>query len=88
MAKARCEWDALKFDPSTQKLHEFLDVLQKTAKEAFGSEAAVHRKGYIRQNARPCQEISKPRIPRRQTLQRHRTPPGKGNASQWEHQTR
>ena len=39
MAKARCEGDALKFDPSTQKLHEFLDVLQKTAKEAFGSEA-------------------------------------------------
>ena len=39
MAKARCERDALKFDPSTQKLHEFLDVLQKTAKEAFGSEA-------------------------------------------------
>ena len=32
MAKARCEWDALKFDPSIQKLHEFLDVLQKTAK--------------------------------------------------------
>ena len=39
MAKARCEWNALKFDPSTQKLHEFLDILQKTAKEAFGSEA-------------------------------------------------
>ena len=39
MAKARCERDALKFDPSTQKLHEFLDVLQKTAKEAFGTEA-------------------------------------------------
>ena len=39
MAKARCEWDSLKFDPATQKLHEFLDVLQKTAKEAFGSEA-------------------------------------------------
>ena len=39
MAKARCEWDALKFDPSTQKLHEFLDVLQRTAKEAFGTEA-------------------------------------------------
>ena len=39
MAKARCEWDALKFDPSSQKLHEFLDILQKTAKEAFGSEA-------------------------------------------------
>ena len=39
MAKARCEWDALKFDPSTQKLHEFLDVLQKTAKKAFGTEA-------------------------------------------------
>ena len=39
MAKARCEWDALKFDPSTQKLHELLDVLQRTAKEAFGTEA-------------------------------------------------
>ena len=39
MAKARWEWDALKFDPSNQKLHEYLDVLQKTAKEAFGSEA-------------------------------------------------
>ena len=39
IAKARCEWDALRFDPSTQKLHEFLDILQKTAKEAFGAEA-------------------------------------------------
>ena len=38
MAKARCEWDALRFDPSTQKLHEFLDTLQN-AKDAFGSEA-------------------------------------------------
>ena len=26
IAKAGCEWDALIFDPSTQKLHEFLDV--------------------------------------------------------------
>ena len=39
MAKTRCEWDSLKFDPATQKLHEFLDVLQKTAKEAFVLEA-------------------------------------------------
>ena len=38
-AKARCEWDALTFDPTKQKLHEILDILQKTAKEAFGSEA-------------------------------------------------
>ena len=38
-AKARCEWDALHFDPTKQKLHEFLDALQKPAKEAFGSEA-------------------------------------------------
>ena len=38
-AKARCEWDALHFDPTKQKFHEFLDALQKTAKEAFGSEA-------------------------------------------------
>ena len=38
-AKARCEWDSLHFDPTKQKLPEFLDTLQKTAKEAFGSEA-------------------------------------------------
>ena len=38
-AKARCEWDALYFDPTKQKLHEFLDMLQKTAKEAFGPDA-------------------------------------------------
>ena len=38
MAKASCEWDALKFDLSTQKLYEFLDVLQKTVKEAFRAE--------------------------------------------------
>ena len=37
--KARFEWDALHFDSTNQKLHEFLDVLQKTAEEAFGSEA-------------------------------------------------
>ena len=39
MAKARCEWDELKFNLLTQKLHQFLDVLQKTAKEAFRSDA-------------------------------------------------
>ena len=33
--KARCEWDALRFDPSTQKL------IQTTAAEAFGSEAQL-----------------------------------------------
>ena len=38
-AKASCEWDALHFDPTKQKLHELLDILQKTANEAFGSEA-------------------------------------------------
>ena len=39
MARERCEWDALKFDPTTQKFHEFLDILQKTTKEVFESEA-------------------------------------------------
>ena len=38
-AKARCEWDALHFDPTKQKLYEFLDIFQKTAKKAFGPEA-------------------------------------------------
>ena len=36
---ARCEWDALHLDPTKHKLHEFLDILQKTAKEAYSSEA-------------------------------------------------
>ena len=39
MAKTRCECDALKFDTSAQKLHEFLDVLQITANEVFEAEA-------------------------------------------------
>ena len=39
IVKARCEWDALKFDRSTQKFYEFRDTLQKTPKEAFGAEA-------------------------------------------------
>ena len=38
-AKARFEWVALHFDPHQAKLHELLDILQKTAIEAFGSEA-------------------------------------------------
>ena len=38
-AKARCELDALHFDPTKQKLHEFFDTLPKTAKKAFGCEA-------------------------------------------------
>ena len=60
MAKARCKWDALKFDPSNQKLHEFLDVLQKTAKKAFGSEAQQFiDKGDLCKNARPCKENTK-----------------------------
>ena len=40
-AKARCDWDALHFDPTKQKLHDFLDVLQRTAKETFGPEAQI-----------------------------------------------
>ena len=39
MAKARCEWEALNFGPTTQKLHEFLDIFQTTAKKAIGAEA-------------------------------------------------
>ena len=39
MAKARCEWDALRFDPSTQIYTNFWTSSKKTAKEAFGSEA-------------------------------------------------
>ena len=37
MAKARCEWNELKFDPSTQNLHKRSS--KNNAREAFGSEA-------------------------------------------------
>ena len=39
MAGQICEWAALNFDPNPQKLHEVLDVPQRTTKKAFGSEA-------------------------------------------------
>ena len=39
MAKSRCEWEALKFKPSSHKLHEILDTFQKIVKDAFGAEA-------------------------------------------------
>ena len=39
IAQARRERDALKVDPSTQKLHKFLDVLQKTEQESFRTKA-------------------------------------------------
>ena len=67
--KARCEWEALHFDPTKQKLHEFLDILQKTAKEAFGFEAKIHRESHIRQNAGPLQKDAQQGILTRQALQ-------------------
>ena len=39
MARARCERDAIKFDATTQQLHEFLKILRKTARETFGADA-------------------------------------------------
>ena len=39
MAKARCEWDELKFDPITGRLHELLHRRHKTAEKEFGAEA-------------------------------------------------
>ena len=50
-SKARCEWDSLQFDPTKQKLHDFLDVLQKTGKEAFGPK--IHRQVHICKTAGP-----------------------------------
>ena len=38
-ASARNKWQTLMFEPSKQKLHDFLDELQKLARDAFGSEA-------------------------------------------------
>ena len=55
-AKIRCEWDTLHFRPTKQKLHEFLDTLQKTAKEAFGPEA---QKFIVKENMQKCRTMSK-----------------------------
>ena len=38
-AKARWEWQALKLDPTTQKITRVLRFTPKTGKEAFGAEA-------------------------------------------------
>ena len=50
-AKARCEWDALHFDPTKQKLHEFLDVPQKPRKKRL---ALKHRNSSTRQSTPKC----------------------------------
>ena len=67
MAKARCAWDALKLDPSTQKRIPGCTT-ENCKRSLWNRGTAIHRQGYIRQNARPRQENTKPRIPRRQTL--------------------
>ena len=36
-AKARCEWDALYFDPTKEKLHEFLDVQKLINKVVYAN---------------------------------------------------
>ena len=83
MAKARCEWDSLKFDPASQKLHEILDVLQKNGKRSFrfGS-STVYRESNLRENARSCKENPQQSVSRGQTIQRYSTPSGAGNATQ------
>ena len=78
MAKARCKWDALKFDPSNKKLHEFLDVLRKTAKEAFGSEAQqfIDKAIYSKMPDHVKKILNRAYLEDK-TLQRYRTPPRK-----------
>ena len=40
-ARARCEWDALKFDPTTQKLNEFPNILQKRQRKRLGLKPSI-----------------------------------------------
>ena len=73
-AKARCEWDALHFNPTKQKLYEFLDILQKTAEEAFGFEAQRFiDKAIYAKKPEHVKKDSQPGLPRRQALQRYRS---------------
>ena len=39
MAKTRCEWDALKLDPSTQKLTKFWMYFKKPQKKPLGQKS-------------------------------------------------
>ena len=84
MAKTRCEWDALKVNHSTQKLHEFLDVLQKTAEEASGTEAQqfIDKTLYAKMPDHVKKILNRAYlILHGQTVQRHRTPPRKRDAT-------
>ena len=40
VATARCKWDQLHFDPSTQSFQDFLEHYQKLAREAHGDDAS------------------------------------------------
>ena len=55
-AKARCEWDASPFDPTKQKLHEFLDTLQKTEKKPL---YLRHKNSLEKQYTPKCQTTLK-----------------------------
>ena len=56
MATAKHKLQRLVFNPANQKLTDFLDELQKLAKDAFG--VAAHRTIHLRQNASAPEEIN------------------------------
>ena len=62
MATAKHNFQQLVFNPANQKLIDFLDELQKLAKDAFGvaAQAIIDRPIHICQNASTPDEINKP----------------------------
>ena len=61
------------FDPTEQKLHETLDVLQKAAKEAFEPEAQKFIDKAIYAKMRTTSKNPQKGVPRRQVVQRYRS---------------
>ena len=68
MARAPCKWDALKCEPTTQQLHDLLDIQQKTAKIFWDLSSTVYWQGLILKSARPRQIGTKQSVFGRQTL--------------------
>ena len=59
MAAAKHKFQQLVFNPVNQKLIDFLDELQKLAKDAFGAAAQAIIAIHLRQDASTPEEINK-----------------------------
>ena len=85
MATAKHKFPKLTFNPANQKSVDFLDELQKLAKDAFGKAAHViiHRTIHIFQNATTPEEIKKSGPLGERHVRTIFHTPGKGVRAEW-----